>query len=107
MSDGLPTSWLSWPSANKTSANYKYVSVEFSLSMDQKNWSISTYRLLDWLSEVGGLFNTLLYVTKVLVGPMAGYTLRSTLVSNLFRYKKSRSVSKSKTYKYENNRLHS
>ena len=87
MSGGLPSSWLNWPTANNTSAKYKYVSVEFALTMDQKNWSRSTYSLLDWLGGLGGLFDALLHVARVVVGPMAGYTLQSTLVSNLFRYK--------------------
>ena len=62
MSDTLPSSWLNWPTPENPSAEYKYLSVEFNMSMDQKNWSSSSYSILDWLGDLGGLLDALLHV---------------------------------------------
>ena len=75
MSDALPSSWLNWPTVQNPTAKYKYLSVEFNMSMDQKNWLRSTYSLLDWLGDLGGLLDALIHVARVLAAPMASFTL--------------------------------
>ena len=54
---------------------YKFVSGEFNVSIDLKNYSRETYSFLDWLGDLGGLIDILLILAKYIVGPFASYRL--------------------------------
>ena len=64
------------------------------MSLDQKNWTRETYGLLDWLGDLGGLFDAMRYIAHVLVLPFASFALRTSLLSSFFRILKKDTVSK-------------
>ena len=55
--------------------------------MDVKQWNRQTYSLLDWLGDLGGLFDALLYICRMLISPLSVYSLKQTILSNMFRFK--------------------
>ena len=61
MSETKPSAWIDYPD------HYKFASVEFNMSMDQMNWTRSTYSILDWLGDLGGLLDILLKIGELLV----------------------------------------
>ena len=69
------------------SNKFKYTSLEFNISLDLMNWSRSTYSLLDWLGDLGGLFESLSYICAVFIQPSTVFTLRTSLLTSLFRFK--------------------
>ena len=46
----------------------------------------SAYSLLDWLGDVGGLFDALRLIASMLAGPFAALALKAELLSQVFRY---------------------
>ena len=49
-----------------------------------------TYGLLDWLAEVGGLFNALRIFGSFLVIPFSNLAVDSAMMSKLFKSRKNR-----------------
>ena len=89
LSESLPSSWINWPTPEKPSNRYKYISVEWNMSLNQMVWTRQTYSLLDWLGDLGGLLDILFYIGRALVEPAAHFTLNTTLMTSFFRYKQS------------------
>ena len=48
-----------------------------------------TYSLLEWLGDVGGLFDALVIIGEFLVGPISAFALKATLLSKIFRFTQS------------------
>ena len=44
-----------------------------------------TYESLEWLGDVGGLFDALLVIGRFFVGPAAAFALNSELLTQVFR----------------------
>ena len=57
------------------------------------NWNRQTYSLLDWLGDLGGLFESLFYICAILIKPVTAFTLKSTVLTALFRYKENQNDS--------------
>ena len=50
-------------------------------------WNRQTYSLLDWLGDLGGLFDALRYIGLILVEPVVRFKMHETMMSNLYRLK--------------------
>ena len=48
-----------------------------------------TYSVLEWLGDIGGLFDGLSLIASHLVAPAAAYVMRAELLSKLFEPSKS------------------
>ena len=59
------------------------------MSLHLMLWERQTYSLLDWLGHLGGLYDALFHLAKVLISPISVFAVNSTLLSNLFRFKRS------------------
>lgn len=67
MEDSLPSSWIYFPTAENPSTKFKFTSMEIKMSLDLVTWGRQTYNLLDWLGDLGGLFDALRYIAETLV----------------------------------------
>jgi len=85
----LPSAWINYPTKENPSTKYKFISVEFTASPHITRWQRQTYSLLDWLGDLGGLFDALFYFVKMLMFPFSQFTLKSTMLLSLFRLKES------------------
>lgn len=45
-----------------------------------------TYSLLEWLGDIGGLFDALILIAGAIVAPVASFNMNSVLLSSIFRY---------------------
>ena len=45
--------------------------------------------MLDWLGDVGGLYDALLLIMQFITLPISTFALRSKLLSSLFRFRES------------------
>jgi len=58
------------------------------------------------LGDLGGLFDALYLILYVIVAPVASHSLRSTILSNIFRYKPSDDASiKEQTQNFKEKRF--
>ena len=89
MKETLPSGWINYPTEASPNTLYKFISVEINLSLDLISWERSTYNVLDWLGDLGGLYDALFILLKALLSPIAGFTLYSTLLTKFFRFRAS------------------
>ena len=55
------------------------------MSLDLKVWNRETYSMLDWLGDLGGLFDSLKYIASAFVLPASGFAINATLLGQFFR----------------------
>ena len=89
ITEAQPSFWIDWPTNDKPSNRYKYASIEFNMNTNLMNWNRTTYSILDWLGDIGGLFGMLYSLGTYFVAPWADYRLQSTLMSKFFRFRES------------------
>lgn len=54
------------------------------MSLDLMSWSRSTYSILDWLGDLGGLFDMLRYFGTMIAAPLSTFALQTTLLTSIF-----------------------
>ena len=84
---------------NKYPDFYKFGSWELNMHGDRVNWNRQTYSLLDWLGDLGGLTDALLYLSKAIVASLSGHSLRVTLTKSFVKVRKQ-----SESTRYSGNR---
>lgn len=52
-------------------------------------WERQTYSILDWLGDLGGLYDALFLIVKVILSPISVFSLHSTLLSGFFSFRRS------------------
>ena len=67
--------------------SYKFASWEFNMSGDRINWSRQTYGFLDWLRDLGGLTNALIFLFRALVKIISTYRFQVKLAQYFFSVK--------------------
>ncbi len=82
----VASSWNKYPTKENPSSRYKFTSVEIILHPDKLVSNRQTYSLLDWLGDMGGLFDALRYTCYWIVSPIASFALQSTIMSKLFLF---------------------
>ena len=88
-----PSSWIYWPTKEKPHNRYKYVSIELNLNTAVVYHTRTSYALLDFLGDLGGLFGIFLEVGRFIVAPISSYALKSSLMTSIYRYKSDRNTS--------------
>ena len=56
-----------------------------------------TYSFLDWLGDMGGLFDALYLLGMIILAPISNFALNAELLSSMFRYRGSDESLKSRT----------
>ena len=78
-----------WPSEENPS-KFKFQSITINMGQKETRIERSTYSLLEWIGDIGGLFDGLRYLANFFVAPIAVFLRRSMLLSdNLFHLKES------------------
>ena len=83
-----PSSWIYYPTEEQPSTLYKFTSIEINFTLDQKVWTRSTYSVLDWFGDLGGLFDALVHLAGIFISPLSVFALKSSLLTSIFRYNK-------------------
>ena len=84
-SSTTPSSWIYFPTEQYPSSKFKYTSMEIKMSLDLVTWTRQSYSLLDWLGDLGGLFDALWYIAHFIVKPASAFMLQATLLVTFFR----------------------
>ena len=64
------------------------------MSPDLEVTERQTYNLLEYLGDIGGLFDALRYMGIFILGPFVSFSLQSKLLNSLFRFVSSVSPDK-------------
>ena len=73
-----------WPTKDDR-VTFRLQSVRLNLSQEQTVTERSTYSLLEWIGDIGGLFDGLYLLASNLIAPIAAYTMRFELLSQTFK----------------------
>ena len=91
----MPQASLSnaWPTKEEPGNQFKFISIWLEIDQDLTTIERSTYSLLEWVGDIGGLFDGLLYLCGYLISPFAGMSMRAMLTSEAFKTEKTNSES--------------
>jgi len=53
---------------------------------DSKVVERSTYSVLEWLGDIGGLLDCLTIIGGAIAGPIVGFAMRAMMLHKVFRY---------------------
>ena len=73
MQPAVPSSWNKWPTPENPGSKFKYASIEIDLAQDQLTWTRQTYSSLDWVGDLGGLYEALKVAGGLIVLPFASH----------------------------------
>ena len=59
-----------------------------SVSQNLKVTSRKTYSILEWLADIGGLYDALKIISGALVAPLSSFALNAELLTQVFRHAK-------------------
>ena len=93
------SSWDVFPTKQNPFTKYKFTSVEINLNKTLNVINRETYSLLDWLGDCGGLFDALLIIGELFMGPFTSYVLTNNLIAGIVRkstYPRSEEISSRK-----------
>ena len=79
------TSWNVYPTEKNPNSLYKFASLEFTFNSDLTEINRTTYGLLNWLGDCGGLIGFIFSVAELIVSPFASYALTNKLASTILR----------------------
>ena len=80
-----PTSWTDFPTEDEPYNLFKYSSFEIELNQDAVIWQRQIYSTLDFLGDLGGLFDALRFIGEMIVSPFKDYAVKVILMVSLFR----------------------
>ena len=81
------SAWNNFPTAKNPRSKYKHASLGIMISRDQMIWNRQTYSTLDYLGDLGGLYQALEFIAGWIVAPLTSYALNQTLMTSIYRYK--------------------
>ena len=71
--------YATWPT-KKQSSIYKIGTFWFSLHPSMTTIERQTYSILDWLGDVGGLFDGLKIIGSFIIAPIASFAMKTELL---------------------------
>ena len=75
---------VKWPTKEDPCKVYKFTSIWLELGLQEQIIERQVYSILEWLGDVGGLFDGLCLVGGSLIAPISSYALRSLLLSQVY-----------------------
>ena len=73
-----------FPTKDNPDTKYKFNSLVLYVSLDSLVTERETYGVLEWMGDLGGLFDALRYLGVFIVSPIASYRLKSELLTSIF-----------------------
>ena len=80
----LPSSFNRWPTREEPDNRYKISSVVITLDQNIYKIERSTYSSLEWLGDIGGLYDAMRLIGQLIVSPVALFSLKAELISQAF-----------------------
>ena len=85
MKSAEPSLWTSFPTREDPTKRYKLSSVWLELGQSIFKVERNTYSLLEWLGDVGGLFDGLCIIFSSLFGSLATLSLKFKILTLVFK----------------------
>lgn len=73
-----------WPTKEEPDNKYKFSSIQLQLTAEQTVIERSTYNGLEYLGDVGGLFDGLLMIGGAIIFPISNFAAKAKLLSSIF-----------------------
>ena len=89
--EAVPSSLATWPTKENPTALYKINGFWIELSPVLTTFERSTYDVLEWFGDVGGLLEALKILGEFVALPFATYALKSKILFLIFSEVESRS----------------
>ena len=83
-----PSIWNDWPNPEEPENRFKFTGVEIRFSQDITIIDRSTYSFLEWLGDVGGLYDGLRIFISFILSPISVFALKTELFVSIFRINK-------------------
>ena len=80
-----PSNLNQWPTKDEKKLRYKYSSVYLELLQDKIVIERQTYSTLDWLGDVGGLYEMLILIGAFFMYPISQFSLSAAILVKNFR----------------------
>ena len=84
MGESRPSNWKYWPTDDEPDKRYKLASIIVIFSQNLTEINRKTYSGLEWLGDIGGLFDGLSYLGKIMMGPLSAMALKAELLTHIF-----------------------
>ena len=82
----VASAWDKFPTAEEPNNKYKFSSVHVSINMNLRQVNRSTYSLLDWLGDCGGLYDALHIIGLLLTSPFSSFAAKQVLARTIVKY---------------------
>ena len=79
-----PSSFNQWPTEEQPDYKYKFSSLVVWLDQEVTQIERSTYNVLEWLGDIGGLYDAMKLVGQAIVYPVAMFALKVELTTHAF-----------------------
>ena len=79
------SSYKFWPTRENQENDYKFASIFLEMDTEKLIIERSTYALLDWVGDVGGLMDGIYIFTGVLLGGLVSIGVKAKLHNLIFR----------------------
>ena len=77
-----------WPTEEEPYNKYKFTGVEIIFSQDITIYKRSTYSFLEWLGDVGGLYDGLKILIFLILSPISAFALKTEVLVSIFHINK-------------------
>ena len=88
MQQQFASAWTDDLMVNKT-GDYKFASVEIRQEDSIYKVNRQTYNLLEYLGDIGGLLDAMLFIAQLVLWPVYNFNVSSHLMKRMFRKKSS------------------
>ena len=79
-----PSILFEWPTKTEPEKVYKFTSIWLEQGLQEQILERQTYSFLEWLGDVGGLFDGLHLLVGFVVAPISAYALKQRLMGSTF-----------------------
>lgn len=79
-----PSSFKNWPTDDEPDNKYKFSSLVMYLDQDVTSFERKTYSSLEWLGDIGGLFDAMRIIGQAIVAPVAIFATKAELMKQAF-----------------------
>ena len=93
-----PSAWNKFPTPDNPDTKYKFNSLFLGFSQASLNIERKTYNFLEWLGDLGGLFDSLVFIGQAFL-PVISFTSRSGILTTFFEEKSQKNEQREQRYK--------
>ena len=79
-----PSVYTKWPTQENPDGVFTFGSIWIEQGQSKTTIERTTYSLLEWLGDIGGLADSLVFIGRVLIGPIAAFMMKANILELAF-----------------------